>query len=160
MPDPQEGTESRKSSSAEMKPAERYALRSIIPRIHAWHTATPPYCTYSKLEFVPSTSQRIPHTHTNGFGPLVPARPSRTAGLPREKAATPELQLRKHAAASVWGSDESSRSEGAGSTKPPSPIMMRAAMNQDQGRRKPTRRLPNHRRPRSSPVPTWRICRR
>lgn len=35
----------------DMKSAEWYALRRRNPRIHTWHTAAPPYCTCSKLEF-------------------------------------------------------------------------------------------------------------
>ena len=35
----------------DMKSTEWYALRRHNPRIHTWHTAAPPYCTYSKLEF-------------------------------------------------------------------------------------------------------------
>lgn len=89
----------------DVKSTEWYALRRHNLRIHTWHTAAPPYCTCSKLEFAPSASQRMDTSHMQtGFGTLVPARPSRTAGLPQGKAATPELQLRKHAAASAWGS--------------------------------------------------------
>ena len=35
----------------DMKSTEWYALRRHNPRIHTWHTAAPPYCTCSKLEF-------------------------------------------------------------------------------------------------------------
>ena len=150
----------------DVKSTEWYALRRHNLRIHTWHTAAPPYCTCSKLEFALgcySTDGYLTLMQT-GFGPLVSAGPSRTAGLPQgEKPPRRNSSLENMQPLLPGVPADLTRLEDADSTKPPPPIMMRAAMNQDQGRRKPTwrlRRLLNHRQPRSSPVPTWRICRR
>ena len=168
MPDPQEGTESRKSSSAEMKLAERYALRSVIPEY------TPGISPRHPAAHVLSWSSRqapangwIPHTHANRLRHpcwacwVTQIRTRLATGLPQgEKPPHQNSSLESMQPLLPGDPADLTRPEGAGSTKPPSPIMMRAAMNQDQGRRRPTWRLPNHQRPQSSPVPTWRICRR
>ena len=164
MPAPQEGTESRKSSSAEMKPAERYALRSAIPEYTPGIPPRHPAALVLSWSSRQAPANGYPTLMQTGFGTLVPAGPSRTAGLPQgEKPPRRNSSLENMQPLLPGDPADLTRLEDAYNTKPPSPIMMRAAMNQDQGRRKPTwrlRRLLNHRRPRSSPVPTWRICRR
>ena len=161
MPDPQEGTESRKSSSAEMKLAERYALRSVIPEY------TPGISPCHPAAHVLSWSSRqapangwIPHTCKPASAPSCLLGRPEPPGCPREKPQHQNSSLENIQPLLAGDPADLTRPESTGSTKPPSPIMMRAAMNQDQGRRKPTWQLPNRRRPRSSPVPTWRTCRR
>lgn len=161
MPDPQEGTESRKSSSAEMKLAERYALRSVIPEYTPGISPRHPAALVLSWSSRQTPANGYPTLMQTGFDTLVSAGPSRTTGLPQgEKPPHQNSSLESMQPLLPGDPADLTRPEGAGSTKPPSPIMMRAAMNQDQGRRKPTWRLPNRRRPRSSPVPTWRTCRR